>query len=106
MICEKCNREFESQTAYDIHIDTHKETIIQKIDTLEVLNMFGEKKEEQKPIEIPQFVKTYLCHFELEILDKKDKKAMKVWEEINKTFINLMNDGYDITIKEQKIQSN
>ena len=126
--CNLCqpSRNFESEDAYNIHKQFHNqseqevakemennennkviETTLNNIEELgknmEVKMDLFKKKEEQPELNIQQpIMRNYLYELHLEVTETKDKKFLKVLEEINKKLIELMNDNYDIVVKHQK----
>ena len=129
--CNLCQpkRIFNSDIAYDVHKQTHinseKEVIgqIQQHEnnkiieealnsiedlgkTLEVskMGLFSNEEPKQDVIQQPNIVRQYLFELHLEIIETKDKKFIKVLEEINKKILELMNDNYDIVVKHQKTE--
>ena len=65
---------------------------------------FFKKKEEQQVELLQPIMRIYLYELHLEVTETKDKKFIKVMEEINKKLLELMNEGYDIVIKHQKTE--
>ena len=127
--CNLCQpkREFFTDIAFEIHKRQHSQSekdvvneAVEKenndklndaFDNLEQAKNFMEgkmgffNKEEKVNVELqPTTIRNYLYELQLEVADTKDKKSMKVFEEINKKLIELMSDGYDITLKHQKTE--
>lgn len=126
----KCNlcypaREFFTDVAYNIHNQSHNESEqeiikeleqqknnkiveetlnnIEELGKMEVKMDFFKKKEEEQLVNVQQpIIRNYLYELHLEVTETKDKKFLKVLEEINKKLIELMNDNYDIVVKHQK----
>ena len=129
--CNLCQpkREFFTDIACEIHKKQHSESeqevtnqIIEQedkqnlnkaFDSLESAKKYMEeqkmgffnKDEPQTSVEpIPIIIRSYLYELHLEVADSKDKKSLKVFEEINKKLLELMSDGYDIVLKHQKTE--
>ena len=129
--CNLCQpkREFFTDIACEIHKKQHSESeqevtnqIIEQedkqnlniaFDKLELAKNYMEDKkmglfnkdEPQKTSEPePNIIRSYLYELHLEVADSKDKKSLKVFEEINKKLLELMSDGYDIVLKHQKTE--
>ena len=131
--CDLClpNREFESEIAYNIHKEEHhksEQEVIKELEQQEndkkLVESFNNLDEVKKQLEVnkmglfskedskqeiempPQFneIRSYLFELHLEVVDKQDKKAFEVIEEINKTILSLMSKGYDVVLKLQRTE--
>ena len=129
--CNLCQpmRTFESGDAYNIHKNFHvqsEQQVVKELEekennkvieealnsiedlgkTLEVSKMalFSKEEPKQDVTQQPNIVRQYLFELQLEVIETKDKKFIKVLEEINKKILELMNDNYDIVVKHQKTE--
>ena len=132
--CNLCQPEriFSSDIAFEVHKETHHkseqkvtenlqnsennniykeaidsvEELGKTISLLEVNKMdFFKKKESEQELNIqPNIVRSFIYELTLEITEQKDKKVMEVNSRINSVIMNLVNDGFDVTIKHQKTE--
>ena len=130
----KCNicqpeRIFNSDISNEIHNQTHKnsekettDNLIQQSNDIKLsesyknleevkmgfLDKFKPQEnslvEAEKNLVQQQTMRSYICELHLEVTETKDKKFIKVLEELTKKLLELINDGNDIVIKHQKVE--